>query len=97
MFGLKLVKSQDYTDLNWRLEQALKLIDEKDEKLAKYSSYISDLENTIKEFESEKTAQKKASKKVELLTDVAETPLKAEKSQKKEGKTPRKKIRKNEE
>ncbi len=101
MFGLKLVKSQDYTDLNWRLEQALKLIDEKDAKIAKQSGYISELEDKIKDLENERTAVKKDSKKVVLLTDVAEEPLKEDKPKKvikkKESTTTRKRIRKNEE
>lgn len=101
MFGLKLVKNQDYADLNWRLEQALKLIEEKDAKIAEQSGYIHELEDKIKDLENEKTAVKKASKKVVLLTDVAEEPLKEDKpkkvTKKKEGTTPRKRIRKNEE
>ena len=101
MFGLKLVKNQNYTDLNWRLEQALKLIEEKDAKIAEQSGYICELEDKIKDLENEKTAVKKVSKNVVLLTDVAEEPLKEDKpkkvTKKKEGTTPRKRIRKNEE
>ena len=78
MFGLKIVKSQDYKDLNWRLEQALALIDEKDAKIAELNDTISKKEtelnnykNRVKKLENDAYAPKKAV----LLTDVAETPL----------------------
>ena len=78
MFGLKIVKSQDYADLNWRLEQALALIDEKDARIAELNDTISKKEtelnnykNRVKKLENDVYAPKKAV----LLTDVAETPL----------------------
>lgn len=78
MFGLKIVKSQDYADLNWRLEQALALIDEKDARIAELNDTISKKEtelnnykNRVKKLENDADAPKKAI----LLTDVAETPL----------------------
>lgn len=78
MFGLKIVKSQDYADLNWRLEQALALIDEKDARIAELNDAISKKEtelnnykNRVKKLENDIDVPKKAV----LLTDVAETPL----------------------
>ena len=78
MFGLKIVKSQDYNDLKWRLNQALAIIDEKEAKIA-------ELNDTIREKDVE------LSKRPTFLTDVAETPLVKEvKSEKK----PRKVVKK---
>jgi len=75
MFGLKIVKSQDYKDLNWRLEQALAIIDEKDAKIAELNDVISKKDVELENYKSVKKQLKKDAKNVVLLTDVAETPL----------------------
>ena len=74
MFGLKIVKSQDYADLNWRLEQALALIDEKDTRIAELNDTISKKDAEIEKYKKSKK-QENPVKNVVLLTDVAETPL----------------------
>ena len=81
MFGLKIVKSQDYKDLRWRLEQALALIDEKDTRIAELNDTISKKETELNNYKNRVKKLEKdvmdadAPKKAILLTDVAETPL----------------------
>lgn len=78
MFGLKIVKSQDYSDLNWRLGQALKLVEEKEARIAEQNDVISKLNKDVTALKAKlekANAVKKTSSKVVLLTDVAETPL----------------------
>ena len=103
MFGLKIVKKQEYSDLKWRLDNVISIADSKEltiqEQAAiikKLSSEVEDLKNRISELE---TPSKPLDEPV-LITDVAEAPLKEEKPvkkprktvQKKEGTAPRKRV-----
>lgn len=77
MFGLKLVKSKEYEDLQVRLRVTTELATSQAEKIAKQASEIDEYKKRIKKLEAtvgEQTIEK-SSKKVILLTDVAETPL----------------------
>ena len=71
MFGLKIVKSQNYSDLEWQLKNALEDGYVKAKKIDELQLVIKDLKAKIETLEK--------SKKVELLTDVAEAPLAVEK------------------
>lgn len=70
MFGLKIVKAQKLNDLEWSLQQAYKLIDEKTSKIDDLYVEIESLKKKLADYETPKKE-----KVVELLTDVAETPL----------------------
>ena len=72
MFGLKIVKSQDYADLRYQLQQALEIITEDSKKIDDLNDTIRKQNELLKKYRSE---SKKSSKDVILLTDVAETPL----------------------
>lgn len=76
MFGLKIVKSQDYADLKYQLQQALEIITEDSKKIDDLNDTIRKQNELLKKYRSE---SKKSSKTVKsdaiLLTDVAETPL----------------------
>ncbi len=74
MFGLKLVKSKEYEDLQVRLRVTTELATSQAEKIAKQASEIDEYKKKIKNLEATVGEQTK-SKKVILLTDVAETPL----------------------
>jgi hypothetical protein len=88
MFGLKIVNSQNYSDLEWQLKNALEDGYVKAKKIDELQLVIKDLKAKIETLEK--------SKNVELLTDVAETPLTVEKKKrvvKKSGSTTtRKKV-----
>lgn len=71
MFGLKIVNSQNYSDLEWQLKNALEDGYVKAKKIDELQLVIKDLKAKIETLEK--------SKKVELLTDVAEAPLVVEK------------------
>ena len=104
MFGLKLIKKEDYSVLEYQLEKAQTLLDEKDCEIKTLNSRIQDLENTVRDLlrkVSDSSTPDAKPENVVLLSDVAETPLVEEKSAKKprksvkktEGvKTPRKKV-----
>ena len=104
MFGLKLIKKEDYSVLEYQLEKAQTLLDEKDCEIKTLNSRIQDLENTVRDLlrkVSDSSTHDAKPENVVLLSDVAETPLVEEKSAKKprravkktEGvKTPRKKV-----
>ena len=103
MFGLKIVKKEDYSVLEYQLEKAQTLLDEKDCEIKTLNSRIQDLENTVKDLLRKVSDSSTPDAKPEtiLLTDVAEVPLAEEKPVKKprktvkktEGvKTPRKKV-----
>lgn len=72
MFGLKIVKSQDYADLQYQLQHALEIITEDGKKIDDLNDIIRKQNELLKKYRSE---SKKSSKDVILLTDVAETPL----------------------
>lgn len=79
MFGLKIVRTQVYKDLNWRLEQALKLIDEKDSRINELNDTVNKKETELNNYKARVTKLEKDVKILEepkqLLTDVAEKPL----------------------
>ena len=87
MFGLKIVKSQDYLDLEWRLNSALIDVEVKAKKIDELLLKVKELEDKIKSLSE-------PAKGVTLITDVAEAPLTVEKKRvvKKTGSTTRKKV-----
>lgn len=72
MFGLKIVKSQDYLDLEWRLNSALIDVEVKAKKIDELMLKVKELEDKIKSLSE-------PAKGVTLITDVAEAPLTVEK------------------
>lgn len=89
MFGLKIVKEQDYSVLEYQLEKAQTQLDERDCEIKTLNSRIQDLENEVKSLLkklSDHNGAEESKPEVVLLTDVAEKPLAEE--------TPVKKTRK---
>ena len=76
MFGFSIVRKQTIKDLNWRMQQALSIIDEKDKKIESLILEDNDLKSKISSLENERNA---AQKEPQLLVDVAEKPLIVEK------------------
>ena len=72
MFGLKIVKSQDYLDLEWRLNSALIDVESKAKKIDELLLKVKELEDKIKSLSVPANG-------VTLITDVAEAPLTVEK------------------
>ena len=72
MFGLKIVKSQDYSDLEWRLNSALIDVEVKAKKIDELLLKVKELEDKIKSLSAPANG-------VTLITDVAEAPLTVEK------------------
>ena len=72
MFGLKIVKSQDYSDLEWQLKNALEDVHVKTKKIDELMLKVKELEDKIKSLSE-------PAKGVTLITDVAEAPLTVEK------------------
>ena len=72
MFGLKIVKSQDYSDLEWQLKNALEDVSVKTKKIDELMLKVKELEDKIKSLSE-------PAKGVTLITDVAEVPLTVEK------------------
>ena len=87
MFGLKIVKSQDYLDLEWRLNSALMDVEAKAKKIDELLLKVKELEDKIKSLSTPE-------KEVTLITDVGEAPLTVKKKRvvKKTGSTTRKKV-----
>ena len=87
MFGLKIVKSQDYLDLEWRLTSALIDLEAKAKKIDELLLKVKELEDKIKSLSTPE-------KEVTLITDVGEAPLTVKKKRvvKKTGSTTRKKV-----
>ena len=87
MFGLKIVKSQDYLDLEWRLNSALIDVEVKAKKVDELQLKVKELEDKIKSLSTPE-------KEVTLITDVGEAPLTVKKKRvvKKTGSTTRKKV-----
>ena len=87
MFGLKIVKSQDYSDLEWRLNSALIDVEVKAKKIDELLLKVKELEDKIKSLSTPE-------KEVTLITDVGEAPLTVKKKRvvKKTGSTTRKKV-----
>lgn len=87
MFGLKIVKSQDYLDLEWRLINALEDVSIKTKKIDELQLKVKELEDKIKSLSTPE-------KEVTLITDVGEAPLTVKKKRvvKKTGSTTRKKV-----
>lgn len=87
MFGLKIVKSQDYSDLEWRLNSALIDVEVKAKKVDELQLKVKELEDKIKSLSTPE-------KEVTLITDVGEAPLTVKKKRvvKKTGSTTRKKV-----
>ena len=88
MFGLKIVKSQDYLNLEWQLKNALEDVHVKTKKIDELMLKVKELEDKIKSLSE-------PAKGVTLITDVAEAPLTVEKKKrvvKKTGSTTRKKV-----
>ena len=103
MFGLKVVKKEDYSVLEYQLEKAQELLSAKECEIKTLNSRIQDLENTVKDLLRKVSDSSTPDAKPEtiLLTDVAEAPLKEEKKtakkprntvKKTESTTPRKKV-----
>ena len=101
MFGLKIVKKEDYSVLEYQLEKAQALLDERECDIKTLNSRIQELENELKlALKKIADAEPKKEPNTILLSDVAETPLTEEKpkrqrrvTKKAEGvKTPRKKA-----
>ena len=72
MFGLKIVKSQDYSDLEWQLKNAIEDVHAKTKKIDELMLKVKELEDKIKSLSE-------PAKGVTLITDVAEVPLTVEK------------------
>ena len=87
MFGLKIVKSQDYLDLEWQLKNALEDVRVKTKKIDELMLKVKELEDKIKSLSTPE-------KEVTLITDVGEAPLTVKKKRvvKKTGSTTRKKV-----
>ena len=87
MFGLKIVKSQDYLDLEWRLNSALIDVEVKAKKIDELLLKVKELEDKIKSLSTPE-------KEVTLIADVGEAPLTVKKKRvvKKTGSTTRKKV-----
>ena len=87
MFGLKIVKSQDYLDLEWRLNSALIDVEAKAKKIDELLLKVKELEDKIKSLSTPANG-------VTLITDVGEAPLTVKKKRvvKKTGSTTRKKV-----
>ena len=96
MFGLKLIKKEDYSVLEYQLEKAQTLLDEKDCEIKTLNSRIQDLENTVRDLlrkVSDSSTPDAKPENVVLLSDVAETNLVMEE---KSVKKPRKTVKKTE-
>ena len=78
MFGLKIVKKSEYSDLDSQVKILQNIAADKDLEISRLNSVISGLHEQIKKLEAELTSPKKKSSDVVLLTDVAETPLAVE-------------------
>lgn len=76
MLGFSIVRKQTIKDLNWRMQQALSIIDEKDKKIESLILENNDLKSKISSLENERNAVKK---EPQLLVDVAAKPLIVEK------------------
>ena len=76
MFGFSIVRKQTIKDLNWRMQQALSIIDEKDKKIESLILENNNLKSKISSLENERNAAKK---EPQLLVDVTEKPLAVEK------------------
>lgn len=76
MFGFSIVRKQTIKDLNWRMQQALSIIDEKDKRIESLILENNDLKSKISSLENERNAVKK---EPQLLVDVAAKPLIVEK------------------
>ena len=87
MFGLKIVKSQDYLNLEWQLKNALEDVSIKAKKIDELLLKVKELEDKIKSLSTPE-------KEVTLITDVGEAPLTVKKKRvvKKTGSTTRKKV-----
>ena len=87
MFGLKIVKSQDYSNLEWQLKNALEDVRVKTKKIDELMLKVKELEDKIKSLSTPE-------KEVTLITDVGEAPLTVKKKRvvKKTGSTTRKKV-----
>ena len=87
MFGLKIVKSQDYLNLEWQLINALEDVSIKTKKIDELLLKVKELEDKIKSLSTPE-------KEVTLITDVGEAPLTVKKKRvvKKTGSTTRKKV-----
>lgn len=87
MFGLKIVKSQDYSNLEWQLKNALEDVSIKTKKIDELLLKVKELEDKIKSLSTPE-------KEVTLITDVGEAPLTVKKKRvvKKTGSTTRKKV-----
>ena len=87
MFGLKIVKSQDYLNLEWQLKNALEDVYIKTKKIDELLLKVKELEDKIKSLSTPE-------KEVTLITDVGEAPLTVKKKRvvKKTGSTTRKKV-----
>ena len=87
MFGLKIVKSQDYSNLEWQLKNALEDVHAKTKKIDELMLKVKELEDKIKSLSTPE-------KEVTLITDVGEAPLTVKKKRvvKKTGSTTRKKV-----
>ena len=102
MFGLRIVKSSDYSSLENQVLELQDLLTKKNSEIAFLASENNGLNAKIDALQEEIAdlkAPKKAKSETILLTDVAETPLKVEKKPRKktttkktEGTTTRKKI-----
>lgn len=76
MLGFSIVRKQTIKDLNWRMQQALSIIDEKDKKIESLILENNNLKSKISSLENERNAVKK---EPQLLVDVAAKPLIVEK------------------
>ena len=76
MLGFSIVRKQTIKDLNWRMQQALSIIDEKDKKIESLILENNDLKSKISSLENERNTAKK---EPQLLVDVAAKPLIVEK------------------
>ena len=95
MFGLKVIRKEDYSVLEYQLEKAQELLSTKECEIKTLNSRIQDLENTVKDLLKKVSDSSTPDAKPEtiLLTDVAAAPLKEEK---KTVNKPRKTVKKTE-
>lgn len=81
MFGLKIIKEDDYSALKYQLQSAQDLLIEKECTIKSLKTRIQELEDEVNDFMKKGLENLERNSKPEtvLLTDIAETPLKEEK------------------
>ena len=81
MFGLKIIKEDDYSALKYQLQSAQDLLIEKECTIKSLKTRIQELEDEVNDLMKKGLENQERNSKPEtvLLTDIAEVPLKEEK------------------